>query len=57
MGLQSSIQDTTWHVSLLNCVWESLTLATRAGAQSILGTEAIKLGYTCCSRAEETSTM
>ena len=34
-----------------------LSIATRARAQSILGTEAIKLGYTCCSKAEETLTL
>ncbi|KAH9762999.1 hypothetical protein KPL70_001024 [Citrus sinensis] len=56
-SLQNSFQDTTRHVFLPNCVWESLPLATQARAQSILGTEAIKLGYTYFIRANETSTI
>ncbi|KAH9801427.1 hypothetical protein KPL71_001026 [Citrus sinensis] len=57
VAAMNSFQDTTKHVFLPNCVWESLPLATQARAQSILGTEAIKLGYTCCIRANETSTI
>ena len=57
MSLPNGLQNPTRHVFIQNCLRESLPLAIKVGAQSILGNKTTEHGYDCCSRVEKVTAL